>query len=198
MSVQNTDPWAKAGVMIRQSTAAGAANAAVVITAGNGVEFQQRTSSGGGTTSTVISGVTAPQWVRLVQSGNNFSAYYGTDGMNWTQIGTNTSVTMNAGAYAGLAVTAHNNTTNCTASFDNVSFNQSPVLAAISNQTILAGTALVITNTASDADIPPQTLTFSLLDAPTNAAINATNGVFIMATDHCAVTIYADRGGGRH
>ena len=178
MSVQNTDPWAKAGVMIRQSTAAGAANAAVVITAGNGVEFQQRTSSGGGTTSTVISGVTAPQWVRLVQSGNNFSAYYGTDGMNWTQIGTNTSVTMNAGAYAGLAVTAHNNTTSCTASFDNVSFNQSPLLAAISNQAILAGTALVITNMASDADVPPQTLTFSLLDAPTNAAVNATNGVF--------------------
>jgi dextranase len=178
MSVQNTDPWAKAGVMIRQSTAAGAANAAVVITAGNGVEFQQRTSSGGGTTSTVISGVTAPQWVRLVQSGNNFSAYYSTDGLNWTQIGTNTSVTMNAGACAGLAVTAHNDTTNCTASFDNVSFNQVPVLAAISNQTILAGTALVITNTASDADIPPQTLTFSLLNAPTNAAINAINGVF--------------------
>ncbi len=178
MSVQNTDPWAKAGVMIRQSPAAGAANAAVVVTAGNGVEFQQRTSSGGGTTSTVISGVTAPQWVRLVQSGNNLSAYYGTDGMNWTQIGTNTSVTINAGADAGLAVTAHNNTTNCTASFDNVSFNQAPVLAAISNQTILAGTALVITNTASDADIPPQTLTFSLLDAPTNAAINVTNGVF--------------------
>ena len=178
MSVQNTDPWAKAGVMIRQSAAAGAANAAVVITAGNGLEFQQRTSSGGGTTSTVISGVTVPQWVRLVQSGDNFSAYYGTDGMNWTPIGTNTSVTMNAGACAGLAVTAHNNTTNCTASFDNVSFNQSPVLAAISNQIILAGTALVLTNTASDADIPPQTLTFSLLNAPTNAVVNATNGIF--------------------
>jgi len=178
VSVQNTDPWAKAGVMIRESAAAGAANAAVVITAGKGVEFQQRTSSGGGTTSTVISGVTAPQWVRLVQSGNNFSAYYSTDGINWTQIGTNTSVTMNAAAYAGVAVTAHNNTTSCTASFDNVTFNQSPVLAAISNQTILAGTALVISNTASDADVPPQTLTFTLLNAPTNAAINANNGVF--------------------
>ena len=36
----------------------------------------------------------------------------------------------------------------------------------------------MVTNSASDADIPPQTLTFSLLNAPTNAAINTNSGVF--------------------
>ena len=56
--------------------------------------------------------------------------------------------------------------------------NQPPVLSAISNQTILAGRTLLVTNSASDADIPPQTLTFSLLNAPTNAAINSSSGVF--------------------
>ena len=178
ISVQNTDPWAKAGVMIRQNAAAGVANAAVVVTAGNGVEFQQRAASGHGTTSTVISGVTAPQWVRLVQNSNNFTAYYSADGMNWKPIGTNTSITMNGSGSAGLAVTAHDNTTNCTASFDSVSFNQAPVLAAISNQSIVAGTALAITNVAADADIPSQTLTFSLLDGPTNAALDISNGTF--------------------
>src|SRR5208283_171091 len=50
--------------------------------------------------------------------------------------------------------------------------------AAISNQTILAGRTLLITNSASDADSPPQTLAFSLLIAPTNAAINSNSGVF--------------------
>lgn len=58
-------------------------------------------------------------------------------------------------------------------------FNHPPVLAAISNQTILAGTILVITNLASDADVPPQTLTFNLLEAPANATIAANSGVFI-------------------
>lgn len=56
--------------------------------------------------------------------------------------------------------------------------NQSPMLAAISNQTILAGRTLLVTNSASDADIPAQTLTFSLLTAPTNAAINSSSGLF--------------------
>ena len=179
VSVQNTDPWAKAGVMIRESTAAGAVNAMVEITSGNGVEFQQRTSTGGETTSTVISSVTAPEWVRLVRSGNNFSAYYGPDGTKWTQIGATISITMSNSASVGLAVTAHNNTTICTASFYNVSVNQAPVLAAIPNQTILAGRTLVVTNSASDADIPPQTLTYSLFSAPAGASINTNSGVFI-------------------
>ena len=56
--------------------------------------------------------------------------------------------------------------------------NQPPVLSAISNRTILAGRTLLVTNSASDADIPAQTLTFSLLTAPTNAAINSSSGLF--------------------
>ena len=56
--------------------------------------------------------------------------------------------------------------------------NQPPVLAAIPNQSILAGRTLLVTNSASDPNTPPLPLTFSLLTAPTNAAINASNGVF--------------------
>ena len=179
MSVQNTDPWAKAGVMFRNDNSASAMNVAVVATAGNGVELQSRTAAGGSTTSTIISGVTAPRWVRLVRSAtNSFSGYYSSDGSNWTQIGAGMIIPMGASALAGLAVTAHNNTTNCTAGFNNVSVNNAPSLAAVSNQTIVAGVALVVTNSASDANIPPQTLTFSLLTAPTNAAIGINSGVF--------------------
>jgi dextranase len=178
VSVQNTDPWAKAGVMIRESTNAAAVNAMAEITSGNGTEFQQRESTGGGTTSTVISSVVAPEWVRLVRNSNNFSAYYGPDGTNWTQIGATLSITMSNSASVGLAVTAHNNTTVCSASFNNVSVNQAPVLAAIPNQTILAGRTLVVTNSASDADIPAQTLTYSLLSVPPSASINPNSGVF--------------------
>jgi hypothetical protein len=55
--------------------------------------------------------------------------------------------------------------------------NHPPALASISNQTILAGRTLLVTNSASDADLPQQTLTFSLLNGPTNAAINTNSGL---------------------
>ena len=58
------------------------------------------------------------------------------------------------------------------------SSNHPPVLSAISSQTIMAGSTLLVTNSASDTDSPPQTLTFSLLTAPTNAAINSSSGLF--------------------
>ena len=55
--------------------------------------------------------------------------------------------------------------------------NHPPVLATISNQTILAGRTLLVTNSASDTDSPPQTLTYGLASAPTNAAIDPGSGV---------------------
>jgi beta-glucanase (GH16 family) len=60
----------------------------------------------------------------------------------------------------------------------NTPANHPPVLAAIADQTILAGRTLLVTNSATDADVPQQTLTFNLLTAPTNAAINTNSGVF--------------------
>ncbi len=62
--------------------------------------------------------------------------------------------------------------------------NNPPVLAAISNRTIHAGWTLVITNSATDPDVPPQVLTFSLdPGAPSTAVINPTNGVFSWTPD---------------
>ena len=55
--------------------------------------------------------------------------------------------------------------------------NQPPTLAAISNQTVTAGTTLIVTNSASDPD--GDNLTFSLgPGAAANAAINPTTGIF--------------------
>ena len=55
--------------------------------------------------------------------------------------------------------------------------NTAPTLAAISTRTIGAGVTLNITNGATDIDTPPQTLTYSLPMAPTNAIINTNTGV---------------------
>ena len=117
---QNTDPWAKAGVMIRETTAAGSRHASVFITPNNRVEFQWRSSTGGGTSATVISGVNAPQWVKITRTSNSFSAYYSADGVSWVQIGAGKSISMASNATIGLAVTSHNNSVTSTATMDNV------------------------------------------------------------------------------
>ncbi|MBW8863627.1 MAG: hypothetical protein JF609_01650 [Verrucomicrobia bacterium] len=57
--------------------------------------------------------------------------------------------------------------------------NTPPSLGIIQDQAINPGMTLVITNAASDTDSPPQTLTYTLLNSPTNATVNPTNGIFI-------------------
>jgi hypothetical protein len=50
-------------------------------------------------------------------------------------------------------------------------------MAAIPNATLVAGQTLVVTNSATDSDVPAQTLTWSLLNPPSGATINSTNGL---------------------
>ena len=91
-------------------------------------------------------------------------------------------------------------------------FNRAPVLAGISNVTILAGRTMVVTNVASDPDEPPQTLTFSLASAPVGATIQPNNGVLtwrpsiaqsgtsnhfaVVVTDNAAPSLSAAQGFG--
>ena len=56
--------------------------------------------------------------------------------------------------------------------------NVAPLLAAIGNKTVLWGNPLTFTATASDHDIPANTLTFGLISAPTGASINSSTGAF--------------------
>jgi regulation of enolase protein 1 (concanavalin A-like superfamily) len=120
VSLQNTDPWAKAGVMIRASLNTNSANAFIAVTPGNGVTFQTRSTTGGSSGFNNTTGLSAPYWVRLVRSGNTFTAFRSVNGVTWTQQGSATAITMAATVYVGLAVTAHNNGTLATATFDNV------------------------------------------------------------------------------
>ena len=54
--------------------------------------------------------------------------------------------------------------------------NDPPVLPVQTNQTIIGLTTLIVTNTASDPDIPANSLVYTLLEGPTNALID-TNGI---------------------
>ena len=116
----DTNAWAKAGVMFRNTSATDSAFADVVATPGHGVVFQWRSSTGGGSSSTAITGIAAPVWVKLTRVGDKFTGYYSTDGTTWTQIGGSQTVDIAPTALAGLAVTAHNNSAVSTATFSHV------------------------------------------------------------------------------
>jgi regulation of enolase protein 1 (concanavalin A-like superfamily) len=120
LTVENTHSWAKAGVMVRETTAAGSVCASVLVTPGNGITFQWRTVTGGASANAVKTGLTAPYWVRLTRTGNSFTAHYSSNGSSWKQLGTAQTITMSTSATMGLAVTSHNNGTLCTATMSNI------------------------------------------------------------------------------
>jgi len=131
-SLANTDVWAKAGIMVRQSLAATSNFAGCVVTPSNGINFQYRNSanpSGGnaGTSGTVVT------WLKLVRSGGNVTAYYAPNSGNspgtWTQLGT-TQPIATGGAYVGLCICSHNTTTLGTAQFDNVTVSNTQAASA--------------------------------------------------------------------
>lgn len=103
-SQADTSTSSRAGLMIRTDTTASSAYAAVLVTPGSGISFQWRPTGGGTTKIVTVPNVVAPVWVKLTRHGNNFSAYYGTDGIRWTQLGTTQSIAMTT-ALAGMAVT---------------------------------------------------------------------------------------------
>ena len=118
----NTDAWAKAGVMLRDSLAAGAKQASVFITPGNGVAFQRRLATGGASTNNQTGAGTAatPIWLRLTRSGTTVSGYRSADAVTWTLVASDTIAFSQPTIYAGLAVTSHTNAAVSTATFTHV------------------------------------------------------------------------------
>jgi hypothetical protein len=128
-SVENTNGWAKAGAMMRESLAADSNHAMVVVTPGQGVSFQYRDVKRGASTSATQGGITAPHWVRLQRdSWGVFYAYHANDTEqslgSWNPVvdtaSAQVSIYMDPNIYIGLAVTSHDAAQMCTAQFSGV------------------------------------------------------------------------------
>ena len=119
-TLQATNAWAKAGVMIRASLDPSAAHAFMFVSLSEGAAFQRRVDDGGLTTHTGAGAAAPPQWVRLTRAGAVISASISTDGTNWTTVGSDTFTDMPATAFVGLAITSHENGSLATASFDHL------------------------------------------------------------------------------
>lgn len=125
---QNTNPLAKAGIMIRESIAANSRNVFAFISPGTGGNencyYQERTSIGGATarSGAYASSSAYPYWLKLVKSGNTYISYRSTNGTAWTVMYANRTVVMGNNVMVGLAVNSMNNSIASETVFDNIAF----------------------------------------------------------------------------
>ena len=118
--------YAKAGVMIRDGSAANAGYAFSFLTpstgaGGQGANFEYRNGAGSAAQSAASTGgVSAPGWVKLVRRGGVFTAFRSTDGVNWLQNGPAVGIAMGATVQVGVAVSGGGAALN-TAALSNVS-----------------------------------------------------------------------------
>jgi hypothetical protein len=84
--------------------------------------WQDRPSSSASTVIPVNWSGGLPAYVRIGWSGNTYTAYTSTDGVNWTAVaGSSVSLNLGSSVLAGIAVTSHNDGTLTTATLDTVS-----------------------------------------------------------------------------
>ena len=119
VSVQYTDPWAKAGVMLRENDSAGAKYVFLGVTGQGGSVLQSRATTDGASASADGPEAKLPHWLKLIRNGNLFSGYVSADGTNWITAGSVTNV-LNKNLAIGLALTAHNNAVLNSTLFDHV------------------------------------------------------------------------------
>ena len=126
-SLEDTNAWAKVGVMIRATLDPGSRYALVCATPGNGVRFQARLLNlGGATSDTPVAtaeqiALQVPVWIKVERSGDEFNGLYSTDGATWTAMSWNPqTIGMMSSAYIGLAVTSHAAGVSCTGEFSGI------------------------------------------------------------------------------
>jgi hypothetical protein len=129
-----TDPWAKAGVIVRASTSPGDVYYATLVTPGHGVVVQWRSTAGATTNQLTVAGT--PSYVRVSRwtdsSGATpityLSASTSADGVTWTAVpGSTVTMTLPATALVGMAVASHNNGALSTVAFTGVAITASAV-----------------------------------------------------------------------
>ncbi|MFC1604804.1 hypothetical protein ACFL5F_07235 [Planctomycetota bacterium] len=135
-----SDPWAKGGVMIRETLADNSKHAIMTITGGEGggIAFQCRPDTGGASFSSHGNTFASPPyWVKLKREGNTITGYSSQDGITWVQQPSVTGgdgttnpveIEMAGQVYIGLFVTSHAGSVVRTYTFDNVNV-ELPLLA---------------------------------------------------------------------
>ncbi|WP_035242487.1 PilC/PilY family type IV pilus protein [Desulfobacter vibrioformis] len=134
VSQENTDEWAKAGIMVRNAMDEDGSSSGycmVSVTPGNGYAFQWDNNNNGMLDKYTNTGSSDPPcWLKLVKTkeGNDywFEGFYSTDGTDWIPIESKAMGTAQNLQDVGLFVTSHDAGTPCTVQFENFEINPLP------------------------------------------------------------------------
>lgn len=108
VSQSNSDPWAKSGLMFRESTAPNSKFIMVSVTPVNGISMQWRETTGGTCSKKDFRSVALPFYFKLSRTGSTFSAYKSSDGNQWDLLGSITLKESFPDKYlAGMEVCSH-------------------------------------------------------------------------------------------
>lgn len=172
LNLQNTDPWAKAGVMFRESLDDHAKFAMAVVTPSSGVSFQVRHDTGGRASAVVVTpNLTAPQWFRLKREGNKFTAEASADGATWTPMGS-TDIVMARKIFVGLAVCSHHEGSLCRAQFDHVAI-QGNIESTLTGTNNAPGKAASVAPPADDTN---WTMNLDQVTIPSSTVVGRIHG----------------------
>ncbi len=116
----------RAGVVIRESTAANARYYASLMSVDKRHYLSLRTSAGGSSSATATTQIAKPHWVRLQRAGDLFTASTSPNGTTWTTLGTPQTLALPSDTLVGLAVSARSDGMLSSATFDNVSLTPAP------------------------------------------------------------------------
>ncbi len=122
-SVENTNAWAKAGVMIRESLYSDSKHAFACVTPESGVASQGRPDTGATSFNYAQADITAPHWVKLERDlAGNFTVSHSANGSAWQPVtgAIPQNIQMGTNVYIGLALTSHDAALTCQAVFSNV------------------------------------------------------------------------------
>src|ERR1043166_4696618 len=128
-SMDLTDPWAKAGLMARETLETNSVFAASLATPTiSGSTFVYRPTTGAATISAGYFPINYPNtWLRLQRTGNLFTGYAGFDGQSWSLLGSVT-LTISNTVYLGMAVSSKNPAQPTTAPFRDLAENPGGVV----------------------------------------------------------------------
>lgn len=119
VSMENTNTFAKAGIMLREGLGASAPHALLNLRPNGVVEFLKRSAIDGSTQVVATTTSPAPVWLRLQRAGTTVTASTSRDGVSWATLA---STTLNVGSTidVGLVVCSHVTGTLNRATFDAV------------------------------------------------------------------------------
>ena len=108
-SQTDSNSSAKGGIMLREDLNSDSRYVLLALTPSNQVYLQARTATHTTPTFSKSTAATAGVWLQLRRSGSSFAGYTSTNGTSWTLLGTVTIPMVND-VFAGMCVTAHDNT----------------------------------------------------------------------------------------